>query len=60
MPTMARSVVTAPQPPKTTNVDAVYAPDLSTGSALPPLLGPLAAGVHFPAPAGDLSRKTVI
>jgi hypothetical protein len=57
---MALSVVTAPQPPKTTNVDAVYAPDLSTGSALPPLLGPLAAGVHFPAPAGDLSRKTVI
>jgi len=30
---MALSVVTVPQPPMTTNVDAVYAPDLSTRSA---------------------------
>jgi DNA polymerase V len=35
----------------TTNVDAVYAPDLSTRYALPVFLGRLAAG--FPSPADD-------
>jgi DNA polymerase V len=35
----------------TTNVDAVYAPDLSTRYALPLFLGRLAAG--FPSPADD-------
>jgi hypothetical protein len=30
-----------------TNVDAIYAPDLSTRSALPLFLGRLAAGVTF-------------
>ena len=35
----------------TTNMDAVYAPDLSTRYALPVFLGRLAAG--FPSPADD-------
>ncbi len=35
----------------TTNVDAIYAPDLSTRYALPVFLGRLAAG--FPSPADD-------
>jgi DNA polymerase V len=35
----------------TTNVDSVYAPDLSTRYALPVFLGRLAAG--FPSPADD-------
>jgi hypothetical protein len=39
----------------TTNVDAVYAPDLSTRSALPVFLGRLAAGVPSPAPTIDLA-----
>jgi hypothetical protein len=44
----------------TTNIDAVYAPDLSTRYALPVFLGRLAAGFPSPAPAIDLARKTVI
>ncbi|HSQ91497.1 MAG TPA: hypothetical protein VLM19_04915 [Nitrospiraceae bacterium] len=35
MRTVMSGVVTAPQPPMTTTVDAVYAPDLSTRSARP-------------------------
>jgi hypothetical protein len=44
----------------TTNVDVMYAPDLSTRSALPIFLGRLAAGFPSPAPPIDLMRKTVI
>jgi len=43
----------------TTNVGAVYAPDLSTGSALPPFLGWLAADFPSPAPAIGLELSTV-
>jgi hypothetical protein len=43
----------------TTNVDAVYAPDLSTRYAWPVFLGRLAAGCPSPAPPIDLARKTV-
>lgn len=57
---MALRVVPAPQPPMTTNVDAVYVPDLSTRSALPPFRGRLAADFPCAAPAITLAPTTVI
>jgi hypothetical protein len=44
----------------TANVDAVYAPDLSTRYALPLFLGRLTAGLPSPAPTTDLALITVI